>query len=245
MGSELSATEGWTSAERTYSLLNVSSAESQIPPVADERTARARILQAAIRRFATNGMSASLRAIAADAGVSAGLIIHHFGSGEGLRTACDDYVHAVTRHNKESVMGPGATGALLAQLAQVEGYAPVIGYVLRRLQAGGPLATRLVDGFVADAVEYLRQGEEAGTVRPSRDPEARARVLVEQALGALLLQLPAHEDHLDLEELPAWLRSYSERIVGPILELYTQPLLTDTTLLDAYLETRAEGAAES
>ncbi|WP_226924839.1 TetR/AcrR family transcriptional regulator [Georgenia satyanarayanai] len=210
----------------------------------DELTARARILLAAVRRFAADGMAAPLRAVAADAGVSAGLIIHHFGSRDGLREACDAHVLAVTRENKAPVLGGGGAGAMLTQLAQVEGYAPVVGYVLRRLQAGGPLATQLVDGFVRDAVEYLRQGEAAGVVRPSRYPEARARVLTEQALGALLLQLPAQQEHLDLDELPGWLRAYSERIVGPLLEVYTEPLLTDRSLLDSYVESRTGHTSE-
>ncbi len=219
-------------------MLNMSSATG------DELTARARILLAAVRRFAADGMAAPLRAVAADAGVSAGLIIHHFGSRDGLREACDAHVLAVTRENKAPVLGGGGAGAMLTQLAQVEGYAPVVGYVLRRLQAGGPLATQLVDGFVRDAVEYLRQGEAAGVVRPSRYPEARARVLTEQALGALLLQLPAQQEHLDLDELPGWLRAYSERIVGPLLEVYTEPLLTDRSLLDSYVESRTGHTSE-
>ncbi len=221
-----------------FSLLNMGSTPG------DELTARARIVRAAVRRFAADGVSAPLRAVAADAGVSAGLIIHHFGSRDGLREACDAHVLAVARENKAPVLGGGGAGAMLTQLAQVEGYAPVVGYVLRRLQAGGPLATQLVDGFVSDAVEYLRQGEAAGAVRPSRNPEARARVLTEQALGALLLQLPAQQEHLDLDELPGWLRAYSERIVGPLLEVYTEPLLTDRSLLDAYVASRAGRAPE-
>ncbi|MDN5900163.1 MAG: TetR family transcriptional regulator, partial [Brachybacterium sp.] len=44
-------------------------------PPADER-----ILRAALQRFAVDGLSAPLRAVAQDARVSAGLIIHHFGS---------------------------------------------------------------------------------------------------------------------------------------------------------------------
>ena len=79
--------------------------------------------------------------------------------------------------------------------------------------------------------------EEAGTVRPSRDPEARARVLTEMALGALLLQLPGRDEHLDVSGLPAWLQAYSNRIILPVLEIYTEPLLTDSSLLDAYLST--------
>ncbi|MCM3660898.1 TetR family transcriptional regulator [Georgenia satyanarayanai] len=213
--------------------------------VGGELTARARILHAAVRRFAVDGVAAPLRTIAADAGVSAALIIHHFGSRDGLREACDAHVLTVARENKTPVLGGGSgAGAMLTQLAQIEGYAPVVGYVLRRLQAGGLLATQLVDGFVSDAVGYLRQGEAAGVVRPSRNPEARARVLTEQALGALLLQLPAQQEHLDLEELPGWLRAYSERIVGPLLEVYTEPLLTDRSLLDSYVESRTGQAPE-
>ncbi|MPV36252.1 TetR/AcrR family transcriptional regulator [Georgenia subflava] len=206
-------------------------------------TARARIRDAAVRRFAMDGMSAPLRAVAADAGVSAGLILHHFGSRTGLREACDEHVLAQIRQDKASVLGtPGNTGALLAQLARIEGYAPFVGYVLRCLQAGGAVSAQFIDHIVADAVGYLHDAEEAGTVRPSRYPEARARVLAEQSLGALLLQLPAQQDHLDLDELPVWLAAYSERIIPPLLEMYTEPLLTDSTLLDSYLAARPAGA---
>ncbi|GAA4288239.1 TetR/AcrR family transcriptional regulator [Georgenia daeguensis] len=216
------------------------STPSAAPRPSADLTTRARTRDAAVRRFAADGMAAPLRAIASDAGVSAGLILHHFGSRAGLRQACDEHVLAEIRRNKATVLGAaGGPGAFLVQLAQVEGYAPLVGYVLRCLQGGGPESARFVDHLVEDAVGYLREAEEAGTVRPSRDPEARARLLAEQALGALLLQLPARQDHLDLDELPAWLRAYSERIVLPLLELYTEPLLADSTLLDAYLSARA------
>ncbi|GAA1629592.1 TetR/AcrR family transcriptional regulator [Georgenia ruanii] len=204
-------------------------------------TARARIRDAAIRRFAADGMAAPLRAVAADAGVSPGLILHHFGSRAGLRAACDEHVLAEIRESKTAVLSPtGGTGAFLAQLAQVEGYAPLVGYVLRCLQAGGQLASDLVDHLARDAVAYLGEAVAAGTVRASRDPEGRARLLTEQALGALLLQLPARQDHLDLDALPAWLHGYLERIALPVLEMLTEPLLPDATLLEAYLASRPD-----
>lgn len=60
---------------------------------ASDLTARARIRDAALARFGTDGIAAtSVRAVAADAGVSPALVVHHFGSKEGLRQACDDYV---------------------------------------------------------------------------------------------------------------------------------------------------------
>ncbi|MGO1481433.1 MAG: TetR family transcriptional regulator [Brachybacterium sp.] len=205
-----------------------------ITPPAEER-----ILQAALRRFAVDGLGAPLRAVAQDAGVSAGLIIHHYGSRAQLLEACDQRALEVTRDSKQEVFSGGA-GVMLAQLAEAERYAPVVGYVLRRLQEGGPLAIQLVEDFAAHAVEYFAQGEEAGVINPSRDPVARARVLTEMALGALLLQLPAQRDQLDLEELPAWLRGYTDALLVPLLELYTVPLLTDSSMLDAYLAARPD-----
>src|SRR5699024_6857074 len=82
--------------EHSYSLLNtcsgVSGRDCEEGPVPEELTAEERILQAALRRFAVDGLSASLRRVASDAGVSAGLIIHHYGSGEKLLAACDSRV---------------------------------------------------------------------------------------------------------------------------------------------------------
>lgn len=212
--------------------------------VSDDQTTKARIRDAAILRFAQDGLEAPLRSIASDAGVSAGLIMHHFGSRAGLRSACDDYVQASIRVNKAELMLPaGAPAAMLAQLAQLEGYTPLVGYVLRCLQSGGELTSRLVEGMVADTVDYLREGVRAGTVSPSRDEAARARLLTDFALGSLLLHLPAGKDPLNLAELPAWFAAYVDRILQPTLEVFTEPLLTDSTLLDAYLE--GQGSAQS
>lgn len=209
---------------------------SRTTPAADLST-RARIRDAAIRRFAQDGMDAPLRAIAADAGVSPGLILHHFGSRAGLREACDEHVLRRVRDNKTSVLGPGGgVGAFLVQLAQVEGNAPFVGYTLRCMQAGGALAEEFLAHVVDNAVEYMEAGVAAGMIKPSRDPVARARLLAEQTMGALLLQLPARQDHLDLDELGVWLRRYFERIMPPLLELYTHGLLTDSSLLDAFLD---------
>jgi AcrR family transcriptional regulator len=61
----------------------------------DDLTARARIRDAAIDLFAERGIGpATIRDIAAAAGVSSGLVRHHFGSKEGLRKACDQYAMA-------------------------------------------------------------------------------------------------------------------------------------------------------
>ena len=54
----------------------------------DDLTARARIRDSAIVYIGRHGWrAATLRAIATDAGVSPALVIHHFGSKDGLREA--------------------------------------------------------------------------------------------------------------------------------------------------------------
>jgi TetR/AcrR family transcriptional regulator, regulator of cefoperazone and chloramphenicol sensitivity len=56
-------------------------------------TAKARIRDAAMSLFAADGVAGtSVRAVADAVGVSPGLVIHHFGSKEGLRRAVDEAV---------------------------------------------------------------------------------------------------------------------------------------------------------
>ena len=68
----------------------------------DDRTARARIRDEAIRVFSEHGFEATtVRRVADAAGVSPGLVIHHFGSMAGLRAACDAHVVATIEAQKE------------------------------------------------------------------------------------------------------------------------------------------------
>lgn len=204
----------------------------------EDLTTRARIRDAAIHRFAAHGMDASLRSVAADAGVSAGLILHHFGSRAGLRQACDDHVLALIREFKTAVLRAGGrAAATLIPITAVEGYTTEVGYALRALQHGGELTRHFVDATTANTETYVEEAVRDGVARPSRVPADRARALSVMALGALLLHLPGPAEEWDLEELPALLRSYAESMTLPLLELYTEPLLTSRELLDSYLAT--------
>ena len=71
---------------------------------ADDLTAAARIRDAAIEQFGEHGFGIGVRAIAKAAGVSAALVIHHFGSKDGLRKACDDYIAETIRTGKSEAM---------------------------------------------------------------------------------------------------------------------------------------------
>lgn len=212
-----------------FSVLNVRSAAA----AGGDLTARARIRDAAVRRFGAEGFGVPVRAIAAEAGVSPGLVIHHFGSKEALRAECDKYVLQVIREAETRSLVTAAPGDLLAQMATVEEYGPLVGYLVQALVAGGDLAVAFVEHMVADAERYLQDAVDAGRIRPSRDPAARARYLVHLGLGAMLVHARLHPPGPG--GLAETVRSYADAFALPALELYTEGLFTDRSLLDAYL----------
>jgi len=210
---------------------------------ADDLTARARIRAAAMLRFGRDGLGVGLRQVAADAGVSPALVLHHFGSKEGLRAACDAYVHDQMRNAKaESLDQPASE--LLAQLAGVERYAPLVAYLLRVVLDGGPGAAAFVDGLVADTVAYLEHGEQVGLVRPTTDPEARARQVVAAQLGLLLLtQLDSTAGRAPspTTDPGAALAHIALTSTDVSLDIYTHGLFTDATYLDTWRAAAASG----
>ncbi|MGY1601742.1 TetR family transcriptional regulator [Geodermatophilus sp. SYSU D00815] len=202
--------------------------------VADDLTGRARIRDAAIRRFGAEGFGASVRAIAADAGVSPGLVIHHFGSKENLRAACDEHVLQVIRETETDAFTSGSPAEWLGYFAAVEEYAPMVGYLVQALLAGGDLAATLLRRMTEDAEQYLGEAVAAGRMRPSRDPAARAAFLVDVGLGAVLVFALRHPP-VD-GDYRATLQAYATTHSLPALELFTEGLLTDPSLLDAYVQ---------
>src|ERR1700753_1475600 len=100
-------------------------------------TALARIRDAAIEQFGQNGFGGGLRTIAEAAGVSAALVIHHFGTKDGLRKACDDFLAEEIRDSTSEAMRSNDPAAWLAQLAEIESYAPLMAYLVRSLHSGG------------------------------------------------------------------------------------------------------------
>lgn len=204
-------------------------------PADADRTARARIRDAAIRRFAVDGFGASVRAVAADAGVSAGLVMHHFRSKERLRAECDAHLLATIRRLKRENVADAAAGqSFFHKFAAVEQNAPLVGYVLRSMQDGGPLAREFIDHMVGDAVDYTREGVAAGIVVPSRDEAARARYLTLSALGALLLEVTLNPP-ADPSDLTGIVNGYFSKNYLPMMELFTEGFLTSRRMLDDYL----------
>ncbi|MET0474090.1 MAG: TetR family transcriptional regulator [Mycobacterium sp.] len=205
---------------------------------ADDLTTTARIREAAIQQFGEHGFDVGLRVIAKAAGVSAALVIHHFGSKDGLRKACDDFVAESVRTSKSETIRSSDPASWFAQLAEIESFAPSMAYLVRSMQSGGELAKSLWRNMIDNAEQYIDEGVRAGTIRPSADPKARARYLAITGGGGFLLYLQMHHDPTDLR---AVLHDYAQDMVLPALEVYTKGLMTDSTMYDAFSAQRAAG----
>jgi TetR/AcrR family transcriptional regulator, regulator of cefoperazone and chloramphenicol sensitivity len=204
----------------------------------NDRTAIARIRDAAIEQFGQHGFNVGLRTIAEAAGVSAALVIHHFGSKEGLRKACDDYIAEEIREAKSETIQSTDPATWFSQMAEIESYAPTMAYLMRSLQSGSELAKSFWQRMIDNAEQYMEEGVRAGTIKPSRDPRARARYLGMASGGGFLMYVQMHDNPSDLR---AVLRDYGEEMVLPALELYTEGLMTDSTMYDAFLAQREKG----
>lgn len=205
-------------------------------------TAAARIRDAAIEQFGQNGFSTGLRAIAEAAGVSAALVIHHFGSKDGLRRACDDYILELIRTDKTEALRSTSPGTWFAQLAEIETYAPIMAYLVRSMQSGGQLGRALMTRMIDNAEEYIEEAMRAGTIKPSRDPKARTKFLALIGGGGFLLYLQMHDNPTDLA---AVLHDYAEEMILPALELYTHGLMTDATMYDAFVAQQGRASTDS
>lgn len=187
-----------------------------------------RIRDAAIDLFGEHGFRAtSLKSIAAEAGVSQGLIIHHYGTKHGLRTACDQYVTDLVRSRKSETIGGAQGGGPFSVMHQLQEAPRLLRYLTRALTEGGEHTAELIDDMLEDALEYMDDGERAGMILPSQYRRDRAAVLLLWSLGALTL----HEHVSRLLGVDFLSGGGSPEALGryfrPVLELYSQGLLTE------------------
>ncbi|MBF6167759.1 TetR family transcriptional regulator [Streptomyces gardneri] len=201
----------------------------------EDLTTAARIRDTAIEVFGEHGFQVGVRKIAAAAGVSPGLVNHHFGSKDGLRAACDERVLQLIRDEKvKAITASSMKAGMLESLAELESYAPLVAYMVRSLQAGGPMAESLFEHMVADAEGYLERAVQAGAIKPSRDPAARARYLMMLNVGATMLYMQMRQHRDEKIDYRKAIRELSDELTPPALEFYTQGLLTDPTILDTF-----------
>ncbi|WP_018600186.1 TetR/AcrR family transcriptional regulator [Mycobacterium sp. 155] len=165
---------------------------------ADDRTARARIRDEALRLFAKRGTDAvTMRDIAGAAGVSPALVVRHYGSKDGLVAAVDDHVVGIlegllsetTGTAADDVLGPSAVPTLVDAMAtHLPPDSPVPAYLGRLLTTGGPLGSALfarLYGISRTALDAMVAG---GVADAGTDPAVRAAVLMANDLAVLILR---------------------------------------------------------
>lgn len=200
---------------------------------AAEEQLRAQIRDAAIAKIGAQGFRTPIRAIAAAAGLSADVVMDLYGSKRNLVKACDDYVVETIRTSKTQALQSHDPASWRAALAGIEAYAPLMAYLVRSVEEGQGLGDGLLDRMIENVVDYLDDGVRAGTVKPSRDPRARAMFLALSNAGGFLLYRHRHPTPRDMA---AVLRDYVTDMIAPALELYGEGLIADTTMLDALAE---------
>lgn len=196
----------------------------------DDLTTRARIRDAAVARFGGQGFAATtLRQIAEDAGVSAALIVHHFGSKDGLREECDRFVVRSVLDDKEEVMGADAAAMMRAALDSPEKYGPMLDYLARMLTDDSDASDRLFDAFLTGTRRMMQGQITSGLMREPSDLEVTAVYLTLYGLGPVVLQRQLTRAFGEKRLSPGLL----ERSTLPVLEMFTHGLYTDDRLLVA------------
>jgi AcrR family transcriptional regulator len=189
-----------------FNNLNVSSVRA-------DQTAAAAIRIAALELFAERGYSGvTIRQIAAAAGVSPALVIHHYGSKEKLRAVLEERVAAfVESMLAELARAPDEGGsASVAELFadRLEREPAMAGYVRRLLVDGGPAGMALFGRLFEVTQDSLRAMVQAGVVRPAQDEPVRSAFLLSNDLALLLLRQPIAQvtgiDPLARDGLARW-----------------------------------------
>ena len=190
---------------------------------AADLTALARIRRSALHLFAQHGVrGVSMRDVAREAGVSPSLVVHHFGSKGGLLEAVDGYVGEVmTQLIGELADQPDDAGRATAALwAAIDREPDLMAYLRRSLVEGGAPGRRLFGWMVEATERELAAMQDAGALRASDDPRARAVFLLANDMAPIVLR-DLVADALGADPLG---REGLERWSTTLMDVYTRGL---------------------
>lgn len=152
-----------------------------------------RIRHAALKSFATQGTSAtSMRAVAASAGVSLGLVQHHFSTKAGLIQAVDDYVLAVVIGQITQPV-PDTTSDSVAEIGDrvtrmIADLPDITDYVGRALIEGRPVGHMIFDALLNYGTARWIRRSERGETRDDIDVTWASINSLVLALGTFILR---------------------------------------------------------
>jgi AcrR family transcriptional regulator len=199
-------------------------------PPPEDLTARARIRDAALLQLAEHGVKgATFRGIAEAAGVSVGLVQHHFGSKEALREACDAYALDVIRELTDASTDGGIHDpGFLAATVQAD--LPVRRYLARALVDGSAAAAQLFDDLVETTERYFEDVPPGFNPPTTRDPHAYSAALVAMSVGVEVLN-----EHLSrVLDADTFTPEGSLRLRRAVLEVFADRLLTEESLAEVH-----------
>jgi AcrR family transcriptional regulator len=184
---------------------------------AEERSSIERIRTAALRSFATHGTSStSLRTVAEAAGVSVGLVQHHFTNKAGLVKAVDDHVMAVVVETIAQPIAPLPADSIAemgGRVTQIVAEHPdVVDYVGRALIDGSQLGTTIFDTLAAFGVVRWNKRKERGEVRPEVDVTWAALNSLVLALGTMIMRSHVERQLPESLTTPAQLERWQDSV---------------------------------
>jgi AcrR family transcriptional regulator len=166
-----------------------------------------RIRAAALRSLAANGAAATtMRGVAAAAGVSLGLVQHHFATKAGLINDVDEYVLRLITTTMSRPLADPPVDSVVEIGDRVttlfSEHPDVATYLGRALVDGSPAGVRIFDTLFAVGVARWQQRLDRGELRPDVDITWAAINGLVLALGAISLR-----SHLD--------RHLAEPLISP------------------------------
>jgi AcrR family transcriptional regulator len=190
-------------------------------------TGRARIRDAALALFAENGVErTTLRDIARSAGLSAGLVRHHFGSKDGLRARCDEYALERLMAVKEAGVG----GGQLADPGFLFDRQPELlvlhRYLARSVVDGSPAAQAVLERMIVLGEQWIAE-HHAGEVGEER---AVACVLAAAQIGLLMV----HEQISRALGIDVFSPQGHLRLAHALIDFYSTPLMSSDQAADAH-----------
>ncbi len=158
-----------------------------------EPQGRRQLLKAGMKLFSERGFAAvGLREIAAEAGVSLGLIRTHFGSKDGLREAIDAYVLEEIRALYTAVLEHSSVEALEQAVSDALDWIPrdqdAIMYARMSLMERTPGSQTLFNEILTVMRQFVDNNAQLGFLQPDVDREWAAIYMVFDFIGPAIIE---------------------------------------------------------